>query len=228
MLLISVDFITGLSTTSKGHNAILTVVDRCTKMVHLIPTDENVNDPELTQLMHDHVYCKHGLPLDIIHDRDPRFTGQFCTAVCSLLNLHQSPTSVWHPQSDGQTERMNRTVEQVLRAHIQYSEEWDKTLSMIEFSMNSSLHAGLKHTAFFLNTGLNLITPIMLEAVKLKKESDIDKVVKAHPSKCSSAVHYLLSRELAFKHAMHQLTKARDRYKPYADAKHTDPQLQGW
>jgi hypothetical protein len=117
---------------------------------------------------------------------------------------------------------MNRTVEQVLRAHTaQYSEEWDKTLSMVEFAMNNSLHAGLKHTPFFLNTGLNPLTPIMLEALKLN--ADIDKVVQNHPSKCPSAVHYLLSKEMALKHAMEQLTKARDRYKSYADAKRSDP-----
>ena len=71
---VSVDFITGIPTTSTGHNAILTVVDRCTKMVHLIPTDEHVNAAEFIQLMQDHVHCKHGLSLDMIHDRDPRFT----------------------------------------------------------------------------------------------------------------------------------------------------------
>jgi hypothetical protein len=119
---------------------------------------------------------------------------------------------------------MNRTVEQVLRAHsAQFSEEWDKTLSMVEFAMNNSKHAGLTHTPFFLNTGLNPITPIMLEALKLKKESDIENLVKQHPSKCPTAVHHLLSRELAFNHAMDQLKKARDRYKSYADAKRTDP-----
>jgi hypothetical protein len=216
---ISVDFITGLPDTSSGHNAILTVVDRCTKMVHLIKCDEHVNAVEFQQLMQDHVFSKHGLPLDMIHDRDPRFTGHFCKSVCNLLKLHQSVTSAYHPQSDGQTERMNRTIEQVLRAHAaQYSEEWDKNLSMVEFAMNNSVHAGLKHTPFFLNFGLHPVTPIMLEAIKLTKES-----ISKDTSKCPSAKHYLLAREEAFKHAMNHLSKARDRYKSYADAKRTDP-----
>jgi len=122
-------------------------------MVHLAKTDVNLTAEGFAQLMQDHVFSKHGLPLDIIHDRDPRFTGHFFTEVCKHLGIHQSMTSAWHPQSDGQTERMNRTIEQVLRAHAaDKGLEWDKTLSMVEFAMNNSLHASLNQTPFFLNT----------------------------------------------------------------------------
>ena len=89
---------------------------------------------------------------------------------------------------------------------------------MVEFAMNNSVHAGLKYTPFFLNFGLHPVTPIMLEAIKLTKES-----ISKDTSKCPAAKHYLLAREEAFKHAMDQLSKARDRYKSYADAKRTDP-----
>ena len=213
---ISVDLITGLPTTTTGHNAILTVVDRCTKMVHLIKTDEALTTADFTQLIQDHVFAKHGLPIDIIHDRDPRFMGHFFQEVCKFLYLHQSMTSAWHPQSDGQTERMNRTIEQVLRAFTaQFPIEWDKTLSMVEFAMNNSLHSGLKHTPFFLNTGLNSITPIMLEAIKLSEKEVV--------SKCPEAKNHLIQRDEAFKQAMDALIKTRDRYKSYADAKRSDP-----
>jgi len=209
---ISVDLITGLPMTTTGHNTILTVVDRTTKMVHLVPTDDTLI---AEGLMQDHVFSKHGLPLDGIHDRDPRFNGNFFREVCQLLGLHQSNTTAYHPQSDGQTERMNRTIEQVLRAHTaSYDKEWDKTLSMVEFAMNNSVHSSLAHTPFFLNTGLNPITPIMLEVLKDGKV------------KCAQALQYAEARKEAFDAAMEYLKKARDRYKSYADANRKDTEFQ--
>ena len=86
--------------------------------------------------------------------------------------------------------------------------------------MNNSVHAGLKQTPFFLNFGLHPFTPIMLEAIKLSKPTSANTPA---PHKCPSAKHYLLAREEALQHAMEHLSKARDRYKSYADAKRTDP-----
>jgi hypothetical protein len=149
--------------------------------------------------------------LDIIHDRDPRFTGHFFKEVCKALGIHQSATSAWHPQSDGQTERMNRTIEQVLRAHAADKNiEWDKTLSMVEFAMNNSVHASIKHTPFFLNKGVHPTTPLMLE------------VYKQSSSRCPEALHYTEARHQALTFAMQQLRMARDRYKSYADAHRKD------
>jgi hypothetical protein len=187
-------------------------------MVHLVKCTDTLSAAGFKQLMQDHVFSKHGLPADIIHDRDPRFTGHFFKEACRLMGVHQSHTSAYHPQSDGQTERMNRTLEQVLRAHTaQFSEEWDKTLCMVEFAMNNSMHAGLKHTPFFLNSGQHPITPIMLEVFKLDKEQYI--------SACTPATNYLTQQKTALSHAMEQLIKARDRYKSYADANRQDIDL---
>ncbi|MFN9965220.1 MAG: hypothetical protein ACK52F_00410, partial [bacterium] len=213
------------------HNAILTVVDRCTKMVHHIKTENTCTAEEFAQLMQDHVFSKHGLPTDILTDRDPRFTGNHFQALCEMQNIHHSKPSAWHPQSDGQTERMNRTAEQVLRAFTaQYDGEWDKHLSMVEFAMNNSLHSGLKHTPFFLNTGINPITPIMLQAIKECKLAT-QKATKATDEQLASlkvpeARRNLIERELAFRSAMEHLKKARDRYKSYADAKRKDVEFQ--
>jgi hypothetical protein len=180
-------------------------------MVHLAPTANTLTAEGFTQLMQDHIFSKHGLPLDIIHDRDPRFNGHFFREVSRLLGLHQSNTTAFHPQSDGQTERMNRTIEQVLRAHsATTTEEWDTSLSMVEFAMNNSVHASTKHTPFFLNTGLNPITPIVLA------------VMQADKSRCLAAYSYALSRQQALKDAMEHLKLARDRYKSYADSNRKD------
>ena len=98
---LSVDFITGLPLSADGHNAILTVVDRCTKMIVLVKTVDTCGAEQFAQLMEEHVFSKHGLCADILHDRDPRFTGHFFEQFCKAMSIHQSITSAWHPQSDG-------------------------------------------------------------------------------------------------------------------------------
>ena len=67
--------------------------------------------------MQEQIFNKHGIPADILHERDPMFTGHYFKEACRLMGIHQSNTSAYHPQSDGQTERMNMTIEQKLRAH---------------------------------------------------------------------------------------------------------------
>ena len=115
---ISLDFITGLTQTKQGNDAILTVVDRLTKMVHLIPTTTTCSSAQFAKLLRDHVISKHGVPKDIVSDRDPRFTGKFWEEVTKHLNIHRSMSTSFHPQTDGNTERVNRMVEQILRAHV--------------------------------------------------------------------------------------------------------------
>ena len=82
---ISVDLITDLPSTPIGYDSIITVVDRCTKMVILIPTSKTINAPEFAQNMMDNVFNKVGWPSDILSDRDKRFTGFFWTTCCTCL-----------------------------------------------------------------------------------------------------------------------------------------------
>ena len=208
---ISVDFITCFPDTSDGHDSILTIVDRCTKMVILVPTTITVTAEDFAQLMTDHCFKIHGIPLDILSDRDPRFTGHFWATVSKIWNIHPSITTAYHPQSDGQTERVNRSVEQVLRAYaLEFNIAWDKTLSMVEFAINNSKHASLLHTPFFLNTGRNPLTPLMAEIIKDDK------------AKCARAFQFTLERQQVLDFAMQQIKIARDRYKSYADANRKD------
>jgi hypothetical protein len=110
---------------------------------------------------------------------------------------------------------MNRTVEQVLRAHAAGTHtEWDKTLKMAEFAINSSIHTGLQATPFFLNTGREAITPLMLKVIQY------DKIT------CDRACMQIKQHKDAFDHALQHLKVARDRYKSYADAKRQDVKFQ--
>ena len=112
------DFVIHLPITKKGHDAILTVVDRMSKMVHLIPTKTTVTAVQTAQLFYDHVWKLHGVPKDIVSDRDSRFTGHFWTELLRLIGTKQNMSTSFHPQTDGQTERMIRIMEDMLRHYL--------------------------------------------------------------------------------------------------------------
>lgn len=108
---ISMDFIEELP-TSNSYNSILVVVDRFTKMAHFIPTFTTANSRDLANIVIRHVFTKHGIPDDIISDRGAKFVSKFWQRVCSSLGILRKLSSAYHPQTDGQTERVNSVLEQ--------------------------------------------------------------------------------------------------------------------
>jgi transposase InsO family protein len=107
-----------------------------------------------TRIIRDRVVCDHGLPRKIIHDRDTRFMSKYTKDLLKLLDIKQNPSTAYHPQTDGQTERMNQTVEQYLRMFIDYrQDDWKEWLALAEFAYNNSEHQATKNTPFFLNYG---------------------------------------------------------------------------
>ena len=97
----------------------------------------------------DNVIEYHGIPTDIVSDRDPRFTGHFMTALLQILGTKQRLSTAFHPQTDGQTERMNRTLEDMLRHYVApLHEDWDEHLAMAEFAINNAYQESIKTTPF--------------------------------------------------------------------------------
>lgn len=134
---ISLDFVTGLP-TSKGHTAILTVVDRFSKMVHFIPLPKLPSAKETAELLLQHIFRLHGLPTDIVSDRGPQFTSMFWKEFCNLLGASVSLSSGFHPQSNGQTERMNQDLETTLRCLTNHNPAtWSEQLVWVEYAHNS-------------------------------------------------------------------------------------------
>ena len=111
---IALDFITGLP-SSNHHTTILTIVNRLSKAVHLIPLIKLPSASETATLLITHVVRPHGIPTDIVSDRDPQFTSHFWKAFCTLLGTTVSLSSGFHPQSNSQTEQANQSIETVLR-----------------------------------------------------------------------------------------------------------------
>ncbi|CAI7932864.1 unnamed protein product [Closterium sp. NIES-54] len=116
---VSLDFITGLPPTNAGHDAILVVIDKFSKMGHFIPTHTTARTEETAQLFLKHIILQHRIATTIISDRDPKFTSKFWKELMSLMGTRLAMSSAYHPQTDGQTERLNQIVEQTLAPSVQ-------------------------------------------------------------------------------------------------------------
>ena len=167
------DFITQLPRTRLGHDALLVVVDKYSKMIHCIPTTTTVTAPQTAQLFIDNVVRLHGCPTSIISDRDTRFTSQFWQELWSRLGTKLAMSTAYHPQTDGQTERANRTIEEMLRAYVNKRQnDWDCHLTAVEIAYNNSRQASTGYSPFFLNTGQHPQLPLSLAAsARLERSS---------------------------------------------------------
>jgi transposase InsO family protein len=110
---ISLVFITDLP-QYKGFDTILTVVDRFTKITHFLPCTKGINSQETVNLLMREVFRHHGLPENIISDRGPQFISKFWRHMFKLLHTSCKFSSGYHPETDGQSERTNQTLEQYL------------------------------------------------------------------------------------------------------------------
>jgi len=131
------DFITKLS-LAQGYNSILVVVDWLTKMVHFIPTTEKTSAEGLARLFRDNVWKLHGLPESIISDRGSQFVAGLMRELNRMLKIESKLLMAFHPQTDGQTERVNQELEQYLRMFINHrQEQWPECLGTAEFAYNN-------------------------------------------------------------------------------------------
>jgi len=119
---ISADFITKLP-LAQGYDSILVVVDRLTKMVHFIPTMEKTLVEGLARLFRNNMWKLHGLPESIISDRGPQFVAGLMRELNEMLGIKSKLSTAFHPQTDGQTERVNQELKQYLRMFIDHRQE---------------------------------------------------------------------------------------------------------
>ena len=165
---ISMDLITHLPTSpDTGHNSIVVFVDRLTKMTHFVPCHHTITATQLAELFIQHIFRLHGLPRTVVSDRDSKFTSDFWRYVFKRLGTKLAMSSGYHPQTDGQTERMNRTLEEMLRAFCGSSgleQTWETYLPLAEFQYNNGVQASTGYSPFFLNSGQHPHTPASLTA----------------------------------------------------------------
>ncbi|GJT42812.1 putative nucleotidyltransferase, ribonuclease H [Tanacetum coccineum] len=163
---ISMDFVTGLPTTQKRHDAIWVVVDRLTKSAHFLPIRKNYGISKLAEIFRQEIVRLHGTPTSIVFDRDPKFTSYFWKGIQKAWGTRLKFSTTFHPQTDGQSERTIQTLEDMLRAcALEWTGSWDEYLCLVEFAYNNSWHASIKAAPFELLYGRKCRAPICWDEV---------------------------------------------------------------
>ena len=193
-------------------NAIMTVVDKATKMCHFIPCSESITAKGTAQLYWQHVGKLHGIPAMIISDRDPRFTSRYWHKLWRLLGTGLRMGSGFHPESSDQVERFNQLLEQTLRctAH-QYGEarRWTEVLLVVEFAVNNTPNRTTGYMAFYLNYGFHPLSPAqMLSRIEAMNNEAVQ--------------HFTVRLQQDFQTALQQLMQAGEAMKRFADRKRHD------
>ena len=210
---VSMDLITHLPRTRSGYDSLLVMVDYGTKMVVLRPTKGTATAVDVAKIFVDSVVRVHGLPRTIVSDRDSKFTSHFWKEVFKNMGTTLAMSSGFHPQTDGQTERANRTIEEIMRAYVgRRHNDWDQRLSMVEFVYNNAVHSSTGFTPFYLCYGRHPVNPANLLAGADTKNVTAEDWMET------------LSKDLL--QARENLAKAQDRQKRYADKKRRPLELQ--
>jgi hypothetical protein len=208
---LSMDFVEGLP-KSGGYTVILVVVDRLTKYAHFIPVKHPFTASQIAQLFFTHIVKLHGLPRSIVSDRDKIFTSTLWQELFRLAGTKLHLSSAYHPQSDGQTERINQCLEMFLRCAVhQTPSQWSKWLDSAELWYNSCYHSSLKCSPFKALYGVEPNWGVLPDSkmatvsevqLTLQQRQDFLEVIKAN------------------------LASAQNRMKHYADTNRTPRQFQ--
>ncbi|GJT12850.1 putative reverse transcriptase domain-containing protein [Tanacetum coccineum] len=209
---ITMDFITKLPKSSQGYDTIWVIVDRLTKSAIFIPMRETDPMEKLARMYLKEVVTRHGIPVSIICDRDPRFASNFWRSLQKALGTNLDMSTAYHPQTDGQSERTIQTLEDMLRACvIDFGNGWVKHLPLVEFSYNNSYHASIKAAPFEALYGRKCRSPVCW--------AEVGQVQLTGPE----IVQETTEKVIQIKQRMQA---ARDRQKSYADLKRKPMEFQ--
>lgn len=160
---ISLDFVTDLPLAG-GFDAILTVVDRFSKVRRFLPCNKTITAESTADLLLDRVVPTLGWPKSIVSDRDPRFTAQVWSSLFKRAGTQLKMSTAAHPQTDGDSEVANRVMETYLRAYVSYrQDDWHTFLSLAEMATNAHIHAATGHSPNFIAYGRDLHVPLVWE-----------------------------------------------------------------
>jgi len=136
-----VDFVVELPLSSR-HDAVMTVVDLVLKWAHFIPTHMTVTVKGAVWLFLHQVWKLHGLPKYVVSDCGPQFVARFTRELYRLLGIKLASSTAWHPQTNGQTERVNQELDQYLWLFVnEQQDNWYNLLPMAEFQHNNHVHS---------------------------------------------------------------------------------------
>jgi len=159
---VSMDLITDLPRTPDGKDAIVVFVDRLSKMCHVAACTKTVTGEGVAHIFEWCVWKHHGIPQDIVSDRDVRFMAAFWKEMARMFGIKLNMSTARHAQTDGQTENANGILEDTLRHFVgPYQTEWSSLLPAAEFAMNNAWSQSVQNTPFMLNYGQNPDTPVI-------------------------------------------------------------------
>ncbi|GJY37625.1 putative reverse transcriptase domain-containing protein [Tanacetum coccineum] len=209
---ITMDFFTKLPRTQSGNDTIRVIVDRLNKSAHFLPMRENDPMDNLARFYLKEVVTRHGIPVSIICDRDPRFTSNFWRSFQKAMGTQLDMSMAYHPQTDGQSERTIQTLEDMLRACvIDFGNGWERHLPLIEFSYNNSYHASIKAAPFEALYGRKCRSPVCW--------AEVGDAQLTGPE----LIHETTEKIVQIKQ---RIQAARDRQKSYADVRHKPLEFQ--
>jgi len=169
---ICIDFIGPLPRTAAGYDAVMVVVDKLTRYVYFIPLQTTASAQDVYRLLNERVLAERGIPKAIISDRDTRFTSHFWEALWAGLATELKRSTAFHPQTDGQTERANRTLVEALRSFVDVDQRnWDVLLPELQTAVNDAKCESTGFSPFYMNNG-------RLRRGKLDAELEADGVAE--------------------------------------------------
>jgi hypothetical protein len=177
---ISMDFVLGLPRTRRGRDSVFVVVDRFSKMAHFIPCHKTDDATNIADLFFREIVRLHGVPNTIVSDRDAKFLSHFWKTLWFKLGTKLLFSTTCHPQTDGQTEVVNRTLSTMLRAVLKKNiKMWEECLPHIEFAYNRSLHSTTKMCPFEIVYGFLPRAPIDLMPLPSSEKINFDAKQRA-------------------------------------------------
>ncbi|GJU60470.1 putative reverse transcriptase domain-containing protein [Tanacetum coccineum] len=201
----AMDFVTKLPKTSQGYDTIWVIVDRLTKSAIFTPMRETDPLDKLARMYLKEVVTRHGIPVSIICDRDPRFASNFWRSLQNALGTNLDMSTAYHPQTDGQSERTIQTLEDMLRAcAIDFGRGWVNHLPLVEFSYNNSYHASIKAAPFEALYGRKCRSPVCW--------TEVGEAQILGPELIQETTEKIIQIK-------QRMQAARDRQKSYADLK---------
>ncbi|GKE85035.1 putative reverse transcriptase domain-containing protein [Tanacetum coccineum] len=209
---IAMDFVTKLPKSSQGCDTIWVIFNRLTKSAIFVPVRENDHMEKLARMYLKEVVTRHGIPVSIICDRDPRFALNFWRSLQNALGTRLDMSTAYHPETNGHSERTIQTLEVMLRSCvIDFGKCWVNHLSLVEFSYNNSYHTSIKAAPFKALYGRKCRSPVCW--------AEVGQVQLTGPEMVRETTKKIIQIK-------QRIQAARDRQKSYADLKRKPMEFQ--